>query len=207
MRALPFALITLLAAPALAEDLNDTGYLTGCDPEGSPLSCYVTASGANFVITQGAGTPDALFDQLLAMEPVTPVQMIGSFEFVGDVTVEAVLTDLTVVKDDLYEGNLKAMQGKWAPVGEETPFYIEIAGLDWVEVVEGEVADSFMMMPGESCGNGITPGNGMAITLYRYGDDPEDDGCWLMEYVDDAKLTLRDFKGEQGQVDFARVLD
>jgi hypothetical protein len=61
------------------------------------------------------------------------------------------------------------------------------------------------MTVGEDCGSGVRPGNGMAITLYRYGDDPGDDACWRLEYVDDATLELRDFKGDQGAVTFARL--
>jgi hypothetical protein len=127
---------------------------------------------------------------------------LGEF---GDSSAMIVLTSAKAEPDDIHEGNLRAMQGKWQPDGEETPFYIEVNGMDWTEVVQEEVGDVFLMSFGEACGNGILPGNGLAITLYRYGDDPEDDACWRLEYIDDTTMELRDFKADQGAVTFTRL--
>lgn len=209
MRALTLALLGPaalgLCGPALAEPLSEVGYFLGCDMESQPAQCVVNASGANFLITEGSGTPPEVFAGFKDMVAVTAVHLEGSFEFVGDVTVEAVLTAMTPAPDDLYEGNLRAMQGRWSPAGDDSAFIMEINGLDWIELSSDQVTDSYMMMPGAECASGIAPGGGMAITLYRYGDDPEDDGCWLLEFVDDISLTLRDFKGDKGQMDFTRM--
>lgn len=203
-----FLTLALLAAsPAFAEPLDVTGYFTGCDAEGDPIYCYVTAQGANFLISSDGGAPAEVFAALEALPVATAVRLQGSFEFVGDVTAEAAVTGFTRVADDPYEGNLQAMQGAWTPVGEATPFRIEILGLDWVEFTQDELTDSFMMSPGAVCAHGIDPGGGMAVSLYRYGDDPEDDGCWLVEAVEGDSLILRDFKGEQGQITLSRFAE
>ena len=197
-----------LTAPiaALAEPLKESGYVVGCDQEGSPLACYIASRGYNLAVMQNAGTPPDLFAQMQKMDVPTAVTFEGEMTETGsDYSADLVLKKLTPNPDDLYEGNLQFMQGKWAPVGEETPFFIEINGLDWMEFVGEEPQAGFFMTVAEACASGVLPGNGMAISLYRYGDDPADDGCWRLEFIDETKMELRDFKGDQGAVSFARV--
>lgn len=188
-----------------AEPMADRGYIIGCAEEEGPPACLIVSRGFNLLVTEEGGTPPEVFATLRGMERLAALSFEGVLGEMGDSSAEIVLSSVTAEPDDMYQGNLQAMQGRWQPQGEETPFYIEINGMDWTEVVQDEVGDSFMMSVGEACGNGIVPGNGMAITLYRYGDDPEDDACWRMEYVDDSTLELRDFKGDQGQVIFDRL--
>jgi hypothetical protein len=199
----PVLVACLLAGPAMADTVAETGYAVGCDPEGA--SCLIVSRGFNLTVTRDGGTPAELFETLSGLPKLTAVSFEGSLGEMGDSSADLVLSALREEPDDLYQGNLQAMQGMWQPVGEETPFYIIIDGMDWTEVVQEEVTDVLAMTVGEDCGSGVRPGNGMAITLYRYGDDPGDDACWRLEYVDDATLELRDFKGDQGAVTFARL--
>lgn len=199
------AVVCAMAGAAFAEPIAESGYAVGCDDEGLPVACYIAAAGFTLTVMQDGGTAPELFDRLQQLDPVTAVRFTGDLGELGDSSAAVVLDDLQVLADDLYEGNLRAMQGRWTPVGEETPFVIEISGLDWLETVQDELASAFQMVVGEACGNGILPGNGMVIALYRYGDDPGDDACWRVEYVDEATLELRDFKGDQGLVAFTRA--
>ena len=199
------AMVGLAAVAAWAEPISESGYAVGCDDEGLPVACYIAAAGFTLTVMQDGGTPPDLFERLQQLDPVTAVRFTGDLGEMGDSSATVVLDDLQVQADDLYEGNLRAMQGRWSPVGEETPFVIEISGLDWLEMVQDELATAFQMVVAEACGDGILPGNGMVIALYRYGDDPGDDACWRVEYVDEATLELRDFKGDQGLVAFARA--
>ncbi len=194
--ALPLALG--LAAPVLAEPISDRGYTVGCSDDG----CVIQASGFSFFVAYGGGS-DEIKDMLVALPPVSAVAFEGEMSNMGDSSADLILSALTPVPDDLYEGNLQAMQGDWTPMGEETPFVVRIAGLDWEEQVNGEFADAFAMSVGEACADGVVPG-GMAINLYRYGDDPAADACWQLEYIEGDTMVLRDFKGDQGQVEFSR---
>lgn len=199
------AVVGLAAVAAWAEPISENGYAVGCDAQSAPVVCTIAAAGFNLAIQQEGGTAPDLFARLQRMDPVTAVRFAGDLGEMGDSSATVVLTALEPRGDDLYEGNLRAMQGRWQPVGEATPFVVEIVGLDWLEVVQDEVAGAFQMVVGEACGDGILPGNGMVIALYRYGDDPGDDACWRVEYVDEATLELRDFKGDQGLVSFTRA--
>lgn len=192
-----------LALPARAEPLEPTdGYFLGCDAEGSPIFCYVNAAGFNWAISQDTADP-GLFDRLQTLPMLEPVIISGDYAELADSSADLRLTGLDQPADeDLYIGNLRAMQGIWQPVGEEAPFSVEISGLDWLEQMNGELSDSFLMSVGTSCADGVVPG-GMAISLYRYGDGPEADACWQVEYIDDQTMRLRDVMGEQGQVAFS----
>lgn len=204
-----FATLGLLACafalPAGAETLDPTpGYFIGCDAEGSPIFCYVNAAGFNWAISPVTATP-GLYDRLQALPMLEPVIISGAYEALHDSSADLVLTGLDQpTEEDLYIGNLRAMQGEWQPVGEEAPFSVEISGLDWLENMNGELADSFLISAGAACADGVVPG-GMAINLYRYGDGPETDACWQLEFIDDATMSLRDFMGQQGQVEFTRL--
>ena len=134
------------------------------------------------------------------------VSVRGTLSDMGDATATLALEAVGRRADDPYEGNLVALQGDWRPVGEDTPFTIGIYGMEWNEILLDEVQDRFMMSVGDACADGSVQ-KGMVVSLYRYGDDPGEDGCWLLEYVDDARLTLRDLRGGGGAVDFTRVLD
>lgn len=200
------AALAVLAFPFAgnAEPLEPTpGYFLGCDAEGNPIFCYVAAAGFTWAIS-GDRAVSELFDQLAALPLLEPVVISGSYETLNDSSADLDLTGLTRPGEDLYVGNLRAMQGRWQPKGEETPFEVEIAGLDWIELVQAEVAADFSISVGEACADGVVPG-GMAISLYRYGDDPGADACWQLEYIDDATMTLRDFMGDQGQVEFTHL--
>lgn len=203
MRVNAVVILCLLAGPAYAEPVSGIGYLVRCDMEGT--SCLIAASGFNLTVWRGGGTSDVLLDDLVALPAMSAVSFEGALGEMGDSSADVVLNALRAEPDELYQGNLQAMQGSWQPVGEGALFHIIIDGMDWTEVVQEDVTDVHMMTVGEACGNGIYPGGGMAITLYRYGDDPEDDACWRLEYVDDTTLELRDFKGEQGAVSFTRL--
>lgn len=205
MRLVLWGVFLCVAHVALAEPFADQGYAVGCDAEGSPLACYIVASGFNLAVMQDGGTPPEVFAALQGLNGLTAITFAGQIGDMGDSSAEVVLDSLTIVPDDLYEGNLRAMQGRWQPAGEATPFFIEIAGMDWLEVAQDEVVGAYLMTVGEVCGDGTLPGSGMAISLYRYGDDPADDACWRLDYVDETTLELRDFKGEQGAVTFSRV--
>lgn len=206
MRAV-LTLALVAAVPALAEPLDTRGYFTGCDAEGNPIYCYVTAQGVNFLVSSDGGAPADVFAALEALPVASAISLQGTYDFVGDVTAEAVLTGFAPVGDDPHEATLKAMQGAWTPEGEANPRRIEILGLDWIEFLQDELTDSYMMSPGPICAHGADPGGGMAITLYRYGDDPEDDGCWLVEEAQGGTLRLRDMKDQQGQVTLTRFVE
>ena len=193
-------LAVLAPGAALADPIAEDGWLTACDP----VSCLIETGGFALIVQAGQGTPEAVMAFLSGLPPVSAIRFEGEILNMGDSTAELVLTSAAPV-DNIHEGNLQALQGDWAPVGEETPFEIRIFGLEWQEWQGDEQQGAFAMVVGDSCGNGIVPGAGTVISLYRLGDDPEDDGCWQVEYVDDRSLTLRDFKGDQGQVELARV--
>lgn len=185
-----------LSAPA-QEAFEGRGYLITCGDEG----CFLNASGFDLFVAQDQGAA------LLADLPImTAVEVKGTLSEMGDSSAVLALTSVTRVADDLYEGNLQAMQGDWRPVGEENPFVIGIYGMEWNEVLMDEVQDRFMIVVGEACADGVVH-QGMVISLYRYGDDPGADACWGLDYIDDARMTLRDLQGDFGAVDFERVLD
>lgn len=194
----------LLPALAGADPISEDGWLTACDLEATRGVCLIESGGFALFVQQGLGTPDDVITFLAGLPPVSAIHFEGEILNMGDSMADMVLTSATRV-DNINEGNLQALQGDWSPVGEETPFQIRIFGLEWQEWQGDEQQDAFAMVVGDTCGNGIVPGAGTVISLYRLGDDPEDDGCWQLEYIDDQTLTLRDFKGDQGQVEFSRV--
>lgn len=194
-----------MGGAALAEPFADRGYAVGCDAEGAPLACYIVASGFNLTVMQDGGTPPEVFSALQTLPMLSAVEFAGQIGELGDSSAEVVLERVTIGVDDPYQDNLRALQGRWQPVGEATPFYIQIAGMDWLEVVQDEVADGYLMTVGDLCGDGTAPGGGMVITLYRYGDDPADDACWRLDHVGADRLELRDFKGDQAVVLFDRL--
>ena len=199
VRAVVFALLPLAgAAVASAEEaFSGRGYLIACGEEG----CFVNSAGYDLFVAHDRNA--ALLD---AFDPLTAIEVEGTLSEIGDATASLALTAVTPVPDDPYEGNLRAMQGDWRPVGTGDPVVIGIYGMDWNEVVMDEVTDRFMMVAGDSCADG-TAQTGMVISLYRYGDDPDADACWQLEQLDSTAMTLRDLSGDQGAVVFERVVN
>lgn len=195
------AVSALLALPAVGaaaqEAYSGRGYMVACGEEG----CFVNSAGYDLFVAH-----DQNAWMLEDLDPMTAVEVEGTLSEIGDATAALALTSVRPLIDDLYEGNLRAMQGDWRPVGEANPFVIGIYGMDWNEVLMDEVTDRFMMSVGDACADG-TVHTGMIISLYRYGDDPEADACWQMEYIDDATMTLRDLWGDFGAVEFERVVN
>lgn len=184
------------SAASAQEPYSGDGYLLSCGEEG----CFINSAGFNLFAPGDAQALATLRD----LPMMTAVRVEGTLSDMGDSSATIELTSAARIVDDLYEGNLQAMQGTWRPDGEEAPFTITIAGMDWIETFNDTEETPFIMAVGEACGSGIVPGNGMAITLYQYGDDPGDDACWRLEYIDDQTMELRDFKGEQGAASFTR---
>ena len=196
-----FAAAVLASAPlgSNAEPLSDSGYVTGCTDAG----CFIESRGFSLSVTD-ATTPSDLMTLLRSLPNVSAIAFDGEMTNMGDSSADLALTKVTKVADDLNEGNLQYMQGDWAPVGEETPFVIRISGLTWQEVVQDEPGDSFAIVASDACADGVVPG-GMAINLYRLGDDPAADGCWQLEGITDTSMFLRDFQGDWGQIEYTRL--
>ena len=205
MRLLFASVLVLAAFPLLAESLPPTpGYFLGCDAETSPAACYVNAAGITWALSSEAAE-EGLFDTLQALPLLEPVILSGEYAELGDSFADLTLTGVELPADeDLYVGNLRAMQGDWQPVGEEAPFAVTVVGLDWQEKVNGKPGETYMISAGLACADGVEPG-GMAISLYRYGDDPAADACWQLDYIDDGSMALRNVMGDQGQVEFTRL--
>jgi hypothetical protein len=205
--ALMLAAALLLPAPLWAQDgeqVSEKGYFTGCDAEGDPIYCYIAAAGFSFGVSEAAANAPGLFETLSTMPLMTPVSFGGVMSSMGDSTADLTLTALSPVTDDPYAATLALLQGDWSPEGEETPFQISIMGMDWLEYVQDEMTDSFQITPGMACADGVAT-DGMTLSLYRYGDDPEEDACWQVMAIDDASMTLQDRRGIQGTVVFNRV--
>jgi len=182
---------------AAQEPFEGKGYVIACGEEG----CFVNASGFDLFVAQDQGA--ALLADLPMLSAVT---VTGTLSEMGDSSAALALSGVERVVDDPYEGNLQALQGDWRPLGEDTPFVIGVYGMDWNEIILDEVQDRFMMSVGEACADG-TVHRGMVVNLYRYGDDPGADGCWLLEYIDDARMTLRNVGGGGEVVDFVRQVE
>lgn len=187
----------LIPAPAghAQEPFAGRGYVIACGEEG----CFLNSAGYDLFVA-----PEANAWMLQELDFLTAVEIEGTLSDIGDSSASLALTGVRPVIDDLYEGNLRAMQGDWRPVGEHDPFVVGIYGMDWNEVLMDEVADRFMMAVGDACADG-TVHRGMVVNLYRYGDDPGADACWLVEYIDAQAMTLRDLSGDFGAVEFERV--
>lgn len=186
------------AAPAQeGTPFSGEGYLLACGEEG----CFVGARGYTLFVPADGG---AAARALAGIAPLSAVRVSGDLTNIGDANADLALTEVEALSDDLNEGNLRALQGAWQPVEEESPFHIEIYGLDWAEMEMDQETARFQMTLGTACASGVEPG-GMTISLYRYGDDPAEDACWQLEYIDDTTLTLRDVSGVQGQVGFTHI--
>ena len=193
-----FALAGVAPLSALAQEpFEGRGYFVACGEEG----CFLNVAGFDLFVAADQGA-----EMLADLPMLAAVEVWGSLSEIGDSSAALRLEAVERVADDLYEGNLQAMQGDWRPVGEANPFVIGIYGMAWTEILMEEEQDRFMMSVGEACADGVTYA-GMAISLYRYGDDPGADACWGMEFIDDARMSLRDLSGDFGVVDFERVIE
>lgn len=193
-----FAVLGLLPLSAFGQEpFAGKAYFISCGEEG----CFLNAAGFDLFVGKVQGA------ELLSDLPMlAAVEVDGDLSDIGDSSAAMTLRSVARVTDDLYEGNLQAMQGDWRPVGEETPFTIGIYGMDWTEWLMEEEQGRFMMSIGDACADG-TVHRGMVINLFRYGDDPAADACWLMDYIDDGMMSLRDLSGDFEVVDFARVME
>ena len=186
------------AMPALADPIDDKGWLISCDDAGFRID-----SGGFALWTTPQSDPAAI-QALNALPSVSAISFAGDLTNMSDANADLTLTKAAHI-DDPNEGNLQAMQGDWAPKGEEGQYFIRIVGLEWQEWQDGEMQANFAMTVGDTCATGITPGGGTVISLYRMGDDPDPDGCWQIEAITEQDLDLRDFQGQAGQVDYRRV--
>lgn len=200
MRLISLALLSApflaLSNPACAEDINDTGWKISCDDAG----CQIASGG--FALWTTADSDPAAIEVLQNLPDMSAVNFLGTLQNMGDSTADLTLA-FAEYADNINEGNIQAMQGDWTPVGEETPYFIRIIGLDYQEWQGDEMVASFAMTLGDSCADGTTH-KGTVISLYRYGDDPAADGCWTVEYIDDTTLSMRDVGGDWGLVDYTR---
>lgn len=196
LRTLSF--LGLLVGPAWADPIEDTGYLISCDDAG----CQIASGG--FALWTTAQSDPAALAVLKALPSVSAVSFAGEISNMSDANADLTLTKAAHI-DDINEGNLQFMQGDWSPVGEETPYFIRIVGLEWQEWTQDEMTAQFAMTAGDSCADGIKPGGGTVINLYRLGDDPDADACWLLEGITEQDMQLRDFQGQAGQVIYRRV--
>jgi hypothetical protein len=202
MRLSPFAVvmalvIPALATPAFAEDINDTGWKISCDDAG----CQIASGG--FALWTTAGSDPAALQALQSLPDMSAVNFLGVLQNMGDSTADLVLA-FAERADNINEGNLQVMQGDWKPVGEQTPYFIRIIGMEYQEWTNDEMGENFAMIAGDSCADG-TAHTGTVISLYRLGDDPDADGCWQVEYVDAKTLSMRDVAGDFGVVDYTRI--
>lgn len=198
-RALRLAVaLSLLPTLAAAEPFEGAGYLLVCGEEG----CFLGVAGFTLFAPQSDSAAMAV---LTALDPLSAVQIAGDLSDMGDSSATITLSDAAAI-DNPDEGNLRALQGRWRPLGEATPFHVEILGLDWLEIVADEEAGRYRMTLGPACADGVVPG-GTAISLYPYGGDPAAVACWQVDYIDDASLILRDFQGDQGSVEFFRLTE
>lgn len=189
-------LVLACAGPALADEpFEGRGYVIACGEEG----CFVNAAGMDLFVPLDAGA-----ERLAGYPMMAAVDLAGTLSDIGDATASLALESAARVADDLHEGNLIALQGDWKPRDEGSPFHIGIYGMDWNEIVMDEVEARFMISVGTACADG-TEHKGSVLNLYRYGDDPAADACWLLEYVDDTMLTLRNVGGGGEAVEFDRI--
>ncbi len=198
MKTFSFALLLVSAGAAWADPIDDTGYLISCDDAG----CMVASSGFSLWLTPESD-PKAMA-VLQALPAISAVSFAGDVANMSDANADLTLTRAAHI-DDVNEGNLQAMQGDWAPAKEDTPYFIRVVGLEWQEWANNEMTASFAMTAGDACADGITPGGGTVINLYRLGDDPDADGCWLLEGITQQDMQMRDFQGQAGQVMYRRV--
>lgn len=210
MRFAPLVLLAVTATPAFAEPVEDRGYLLGCGPDmagwGAEQGCVIAASGFYFLAAEAGGSDPAALQTLIDLPALSAVGFTGDLQSMGDVSGEVALTSVTPIADDMFEGNLRALQGDWEPVGEETPFFLRVSGMQWQEFVQDDAQGSFYFVVGNSCADG-SEHQGMTISLYPLGGDPEAVACWLVEGITDNEMTLRNVGGDFGTVDYLRRLN
>lgn len=188
----------LLTAPAFAEPITERGYVVGC----SDKACSIVAAGFKLTAAK-KGTDPEVWDFLTGLEPITAVSFEGELGAMGDITAPVKVTYIETQPDDAYQDTLRYVQGDWKPMGDETQFFIRIKGLEWQEVLDGEVIARFLIDAGATCSSGVAPG-GIAINLNPMGGDPSTAPCWQLEYATDTQMDLRDFSGDVGVISYLR---
>ena len=198
LKTLRFTFFMIFAGAAWADPIDDTGYLISCDDAG----CQIASGG--FALWTTTQSDPAAIAVLQGLPSLSAVSFAGDISNMSDAN-----ADLTLAKaahiDDRNEGNLQFMQGDWSPVGEETPYFIRIVGMEWQEWAQDEMTASFAMTAGDTCADGIVPGHGTVINLYPLGGDPAATGCWLIEGITEQDMQMRDFQGQAGQIMYRRV--
>ncbi len=196
MRLFSIALLLAVAGPAYGEDINDTGWKISCDDAG----CQIASGG--FAMWTTADSDPAALAALQSLPDMSAVNFLGTLQNMGDSTADLTLAHAEHA-DNIHEGNLQFLQGDWRPVGEATPYFIRIVGMEWQEWTSDELTASFALTAGDACADG-TVYQGTVLSLYRIGDDPAADGCWSIEYIDEKTLSLRDLSGDWGVVDYSK---
>lgn len=191
-------LLALLAGVASAEEpYEGPAYLIECADDG----CVLNAAGFNLFAPAGG----AVSDSLRALDPLSALEIAGTLSEIGDSSATVDLSSVSRIEADPFEAPLRQMQGNWKPRHEDSPFSINIVGMDWTELENGEIGDSFLISPGSTCPDAV-PSGGIVVALYRYGDDPEMDACWQVEFLDATRMSLRDATGGGRSVDFDREM-
>lgn len=192
--------VAFLAAPALAEPYEGTGYALGCDDQG----CTIWTSGIVLVVADDGTSPPDLMERLRGFDGVTAVRLSADLGEIDDITAPATLSALDRRADDPYEETLRFIQGEWRPQDEESPFSIRIDGLNWTELGPDGPGAAFLISPGAGCADGTEPG-GIALSLAELGGDPGEAACWRIDYATDTELDLTRIGGDAGMLAFDRV--
>ncbi len=189
--------LALCAGPALADPISERGYALGCG-EG----CTIVAAGTILTVSE-EGTDPAVWKLLQGLEPLSAVSFQGELGEMGDISAPVTLSYLKVETDDPWQRQLRAIQGNWQPLGEETPFEVQISGLGWDEVTQGETTASDLIGAGAACADGTAPG-GLVLSLRPLGGDTEEAACWQVLDVSATQMDLRDVTSDKGTVSYIR---
>lgn len=190
--------LVLVAAPAVADPITESGYVIGC----SDKMCKIAAAG--FTLTAGRKSTDPeVFRFMQELKPLTAVSFEGELGTLGDATAPVKVTYIETMPEDPYQDTLRYIQGNWVPMGDTSGYYIRIKGMEWQDIIDGQVSSSFLMQPSDTCTSGVQPG-GIALNLVPIGGDPSWAICWKIDYATDTEMDISDFTGEQGQVSLLR---
>ena len=175
------------AQDAVQEPFSDTGYLQSCTSDGEMPGCMVVGFGIRYIAaTAGATDPD-LMAQLQALPPNSRVDIAGDIISLGDITAEVVLTSVTAAPNAKLDALLAGLQGDWQQAAGQG---IQIAGLEWTNIADGQPVDSYLMGLGQPCSEG-QPQDKPSVALILMGGDPMDGAlCYVIDKIDEKSLTL-----------------